>query len=403
MNEKPHLVLDRIENSIERAAPSAASRLGLLLACALGLVAASSLCRAESSEKGLTEAQKLDLSRHFGFGPLEVFKIDHGIDQLRLADFNNDGLTDMVVSNNSKSTIEVLLQRADPPDEPEQPLDVNDLISHWRFERNSTSVTWRVDCLRTGEITGDENVDLIFFGEPKELVVLPGRGDGTFDQAITRRVRDGVSLNISVDVGDLNGDGRLDVALLAESDVVMFFQREDGGLGPAHRSSHALSNLAALRLIDINGDKTVDMFIFTQDDEYPVQMRLQDSEGNLGPVQQVKLPGLRSILFATRQDSEMNELFAVERVSGRLKRWTLESPDRADESDEWAVLFYPLPSGPAGDQLPLAVADVDGDGLADLVSADVEAAQLVLFRQQKDLGLLPSKSFGGQMKMRDMR
>ena len=46
--------------------------------------------------------------------------------------------------------------------------------------------------------------------------------------------------------------------------------------------------------------------------------------------------------------------------------------------------------------------DVTGDGLADLITADVDAAQLVLFRQRSGSGLLPPELFGGQVKMRDM-
>ena len=36
----------------------------------------------------LTSVEKQNLPEHFGFGPLEIFKIEDGITQLRPADFN---------------------------------------------------------------------------------------------------------------------------------------------------------------------------------------------------------------------------------------------------------------------------------------------------------------------------
>ena len=206
------------------------ARINVYLVLAILLVSALPAV-GEGKPAALSSEQEKNLATYFGFGELEVFKIEHGITQLRTADFNNDGLLDMVVANNSKSTVEVLLQRAKVPGEPEQPAEVNDLVNHWRFEKKSVSVTWRISCLKVADLTGDGNADVILFGEPKELVVLPGKGDGTFEQAIVRRVRDGIGIPRSFDIGDVNGDGREDVALLAASDVLFFYQRRKRWFG----------------------------------------------------------------------------------------------------------------------------------------------------------------------------
>ncbi|MCH7814816.1 MAG: VCBS repeat-containing protein, partial [Planctomycetes bacterium] len=211
------------------------SRLSLTTAA---VVLAAGVVVAPSRADDLTPSQKRALPTHFGFGPLEIFKIDDDIDQLRTADFNGDGLTDLAVINNSKSTIEVLLQRRTEADRDDEPLEINDLANDWRFERKSVSVNWSIECLQAADLTGDGHVDLVFFGDPKEIVILPGRGDGTFADALTKRVRDGVGLPSCLAVGDLNGDGRTDVALLAESDVLIFHQPESGGLGNPVRFAH---------------------------------------------------------------------------------------------------------------------------------------------------------------------
>lgn len=368
------------------------------LACLLAGVSAP-LARGE----GLTPVQRHELSRHFGFAPLEVFKLNHGISQLCTADLNTDGLVDVVVSNNAKSTIEVLLQRSAPPEDAPELDGVNDLASDWRFDRKPISVTRAVVCMKIAELTGDTHPDLVFFGDPKELVILPGQGDGSFGDAIVQRVRDGVSLPNCLDVGDLNGDGLTDVVLLAESDVLIFYQRPTGGLAPPRRFAHAQDNVAGIDIADLNGDGRDDLVLATYDDEYPIYVQIQDDSGNLGPVQRVRLPALRSLTFAKCLDRKVADLFAIERMSGRMKRWTFDTDDQDDADPQWAVWYYPLPKSTGGEQLPLAMGDVTGDGLTDLVTVDLDAALLLSFINKSGVGLMPARSDGGQVKMRDMR
>ena len=95
-------------------------RLGWIVPTVFSLVAiAVAPLSAVRAETGLTAAQLSDLPRHFGFDPLEIFKIEDGITQMRFGDLNNDGRMDLVLANNKKSTIEVLLQRDSPPSEAE--------------------------------------------------------------------------------------------------------------------------------------------------------------------------------------------------------------------------------------------------------------------------------------------
>ena len=379
-------------------------KLGTSLAVAMwslvgGVFSTNSAC----ADEGMSAAQRNDLPRHFGFGPLEIFKIEDGITQLRFGDFNNDGRTDLVLANNKKSTIEILLQRESPPSQKDAPTEVNDLVNDWRFERKRVSVIWAVVCLQVADITGDGNVDLIFFGDPKELVILPGRGDGTFGSPDTRHVRDGLALPGSFDVGDINGDGLSDVTMLGESDLLVFRQRKNGGLEYADRFSHAVDNPRGVKLSDLNGDDRLDLVIFTSDEEYPLWIRQQDSLGHLGPVNRVKLPGLRSVCLASCLDRKADDLFGVERVSGRLKRWRIGLDTHPTAQETAAVLYHPIPAKSDSPILPLAVGDVTGDGLDDLMTANIEAAQIILFEQKKGLGLLPPRMFGGQTKMRGAR
>ena len=49
------------------------------------------------------------LSDHFGFLPLEIYKLDPRISNVLLRDFDGDGVADVVVVNNGRSRIDLLL------------------------------------------------------------------------------------------------------------------------------------------------------------------------------------------------------------------------------------------------------------------------------------------------------
>jgi len=57
------------------------------------------------------EAGPDDLSAYYGFQEIEIIKLDWGIQDLRVADFDGDGRNDIAIANNRKARIELLLQK----------------------------------------------------------------------------------------------------------------------------------------------------------------------------------------------------------------------------------------------------------------------------------------------------
>ena len=51
-----------------------------------------------------------DLAEYYGFGEIEIVKLDWGIMGLQVADFNGDGRNDIAIVNNQKARIEILIQ-----------------------------------------------------------------------------------------------------------------------------------------------------------------------------------------------------------------------------------------------------------------------------------------------------
>lgn len=349
----------------------------------------------------LTDAQRAELAQYFGFGPMQIYKIKPGLQQLKIADLDGDGRNDIAVVNSYQSRIELFYQPGpnDKPTTKPTVLDPNEIPNRGDLRVENVSVAYSIASLEIADLTGDKRPDLVFFGEPKEVVILPGKPEGGFGPPDAVRAPDGNPRGGALALGDFNGDGRADVALLGPEVVQIFHQKPTGGLAAPVRLVHNIKAPLMMMRADFNGDRRDDLIISADEDQAGAYVILQEPSGTLGPTRRANIPKLRSVTIASGVGGD--DLYSIESATGHLRhyRWTTDAA-RATEPD-WPQLLYAYPVRSKSKRRPADIGDVTGDKRPDLVVMDPDSAQLVLYASAGD-ALEPGVAFPGLVKGVDL-
>src|ERR1044071_556588 len=176
-------------------------------------------------------AADTNISR-FGFTGPEIFPIDNQLVQLRVGDLDGDGLNDLIVVNNARSKINLLYNQTGKTNLTAKPKfygkrELNELPSDARFRIDSIASEKHITCLVVADLNGDGRTDIAYYGEPKELVVLYNQGTNGWSAPKRWPLDDGQLSPNALCTGDLNGDERTDLVLLAENYVYLLPQQPD--------------------------------------------------------------------------------------------------------------------------------------------------------------------------------
>jgi FG-GAP-like repeat len=339
------------------------------------------------------------VTNRFGFAGKEIFPIDYQISQLHAADLDGDGLQDLIVVNNARSKITLLYNQTGKTNLAEKstwPIkrELNELPPGSRFKIESIASEKRISSLVVADLNGDGRPDLAYFGEPKELVVLYNEGNHAWSAPKRWPLEDGLLNPNALVTGDLNGDGRTDLLLLAENYIYWLAQDANHALSEPEKIPYS-GTLQALQVLDIQGDGRDDLLLVNWENANPFRFRLQDSKGDLGPEIYFSLPPIRSYWADDLDGDHKTEIVTIAQKSGRAQVSNFTRKPAEPLAGEWRQgQFQVLPLNKTTKaKRGIAWADINGDGLPDLLVAEPESGQLTVHLQQPDGRLAAPKTF----------
>jgi hypothetical protein len=346
---------------------------------------------------GLTAAAD-GLTNRFGFSGPEIFPVENQIGMVHAADLNGNGLNDLVLVNNVRGRITILYNQTGQtnvaPTRPSAKREVNELPPDARFRIESIPSEKRIGGLIVADLNSDGRPDIAYYGEPKELLVIYNQGDGEWSAPKRWLIEDGQLSPNGFTSGDVNGDGRTDLVLLAENHFYLILQNADGTLGEAEK--HPLGALVrSVQVLDLNADGRDDLLFVTFDSATPVRFRLQQEDGQLGPEIYFRRPPLHSYWGDFLEGTKQAFLATVTRDSGRaqISKFTRQPAEPlAGEFKQGQFQVWPLAKTDKTKR-GLVWADVNGDGRTDLLVAEPERGQLSFYEQKADGTLAQPRVF----------
>jgi FG-GAP-like repeat len=343
----------------------------------------------------LAQAPNSKLSNYFGFLPLELYKLDSRIGNLMIRDLDEDHVGDIIVSNNGRSRIDLLLTSKRPDDEKaNRPFrkEINDLEYDRRLRLASIPVNKEVVSIDTGDFNGDGKPDLVFYGTPAEVLILYNEGKGRFGNPKKINTGDAVQKPGALTIGDVDQDGRDDIVLLGENELIFVYQTASGVLSEPEHVPHTAGSPWLIRLVDLDGDHARDLVIIDAESDHPIHVRFATDEKKLGPEQRFATEIPHAIAFAQIDGKGGEEILVLEGQSSRARVLTIDQSADDEANKRGRLAFFALPQGNERGR-SLTVGDLNGDQKTDVVATDPANAQTWIYLQTAHSGLSSGQTF----------
>jgi hypothetical protein len=331
-------------------------------------------------------------------GP-EVMKLDWNTRSIQACDLNHDGLNDLVVANNDRSTIDILYQLKPGAANETVPKELN--VNRWepvvedaRFRKVSVTTGVTIYDLVVGDLNGDGRPDLAYTGDPQTLTIRYQQADGSWTEKKIAEAPAPIQFVGSMKIADLNGDGRNDLVVLGQKELAIYYQDKNGELAAPERYALPDDGCYGLEICDVDGDGKPDLVYLCANARDALRVRLQTSEHQFGPELAYTIKPTRCTLqVLSAATAKHGATFAdAQDQTGQLELFSLERAAAAQAAPFLRPrVFSPRPGSKTA--FSYTIADFNGDGLDDIAVSDPEGAQVYIYLRQRDGGFSNSQKY----------
>jgi len=297
-------------------------------------------------------------------------------DVLATGDFNEDGKLDVIASNGFNNLASVALGQGN-----------GTFISRPSFAvlpPNNSAGSFVV-----GDFNGDHHLDLVTtsFTKYGQIFLTLGNGNGSFNPGV--RVDVGIHSNF-VAAGDVNGDGKLDLVATnfgigGTGNVQVALGNGDGTFQSAISYSAGNFDPNFVSIGDLNGDGKLDLFVINSGNPGSFDVLLGNGDGTFqapSPATTLGTYPMQPLLIDLNGDGKLDVVIQMNNSTQNL--YVLLG--RGDGTFQ-AAQIYNLTAGPSYVTGTAVVADFNSDGIIDIAvpyGAVVDTAGIDILYGQSD-------------------
>lgn len=305
----------------------------------------------------------------------ELLETPRRASNLTVADFDRDGRPDIAVVSNDEAVLRVW-HALDKPAE-----------DGTLRRREQYTLDRMVTDMAAVDADGDGRTDIVLASGSAPLLVMRQNDDG--------RLQKGRELAFKGErlcVGDLTADGRDDMLVVRGRRLDVARATADGFDSEPAATMFATTNLPARPLIlDLDGDGRNDIAYASTDQRDRLTLRFQTAEGAF-PHEIALKTGVVRDLAVIRRAQGADSLAMIHGTTRELVALALSEPVEEGDSGDPSLgdpRYIGFDPERRDENVVAAVADIDGDGLQDLVCALPGSATMRVLRGTKSGNLDP--------------
>ncbi len=336
----------------------------------------------------------------FGFGEPKVVKLDWSTRALQVIDLDGDELLDMAVINNDTAQIELLYQRngEDAPVGAKRSIQRDrwePVLEDAHFDTEKVTIGFPMFDLGIGDLNGDGLVDLAYTARDVPLTVRFQSEGGQWIDTQEFDGFDALGWHSTLKVVDVDGDQRDELVLLTADAVRVFSQNTSGELQDADVYFLTGENPFNLEIEDVTGDGLAEICYITSEGKQSLVMREQLEAGGFGAERRFVLdrPVRMYAPLATGKRAPTG-FVSVDSRSGALEFFDITSSEAIESElplEGVQPQIYPV-FKKVQEGARYAFGDLNGDGERDLQVANPAGSELMVFLKENGR-FLASKRF----------
>lgn len=313
------------------------------------------------------------ITRDFGYGNMEIFKIDNGTHQLQVEDLDGDGMDDILFLNNTKSRLEILFRNKNNSKQDSGLID--DL-----FVNKGMMTDQNVSMYRVADLNGDKKSDIITMGTPLGLNIRWQNSEREFSSPTRVFLADLQNVN-TIQTGDINEDGMEDIIVSRRNNAEILWNDKKHTFRETRSIPYAGNDCFWIELIDANQDGHLDLLQYFRNQRIPLKVRLGDGTGNFGIAHVLSFPRMKSITLVRPNSGNPLMLSCVlnNMLGVRLYEFEKSHQPSIFETQEFTPQRLSIPDKGSGN-IPWTHADFNDDGYDDIIVSSPKLSQLNLYK-----------------------